>query len=186
LMSVLDCTVTERAGTVRPVMFCGRVLREAGRLCFVRLWMDPTTHPSPLYLPPPTTKFNWFVCQASHPSAYYSSPDHKFYFPLRVSFCTDLGLDLLVRGGVLNLADVQLGRALRSLAVSSPTMADYSDRARSKTWSVFARLNTGIIGSILTQGMGVCVLLFFVCVVLCMVAVLRRADPPSKESYRLF
>jgi hypothetical protein len=38
--------------------------------------------------------------------------------------------------------------------------------ARSKAWTVFARSNTGIVGSNLTHGMDVCVRLFCVCVVL--------------------
>jgi hypothetical protein len=51
--------------------------------------------------------------------------------------------------------------------------------ARSKAWTVFARSNAEIVGSNPTQGMDVFVLF---CVY---VAALRRADPPSKESYRL-
>jgi hypothetical protein len=42
------------------------------------------------------------------------------------------------------------------------------------------------MGSNPTQGMDVCLRLFWVSVVLCKVAALRRADPPSKESYRLY
>jgi hypothetical protein len=58
--------------------------------------------------------------------------------------------------------------------------------ARSEAWTVFARSNTGIVGSSPTQDMGVCVHLFCVCAVLCVqVAALRQADPLSKESYRL-
>jgi hypothetical protein len=58
--------------------------------------------------------------------------------------------------------------------------------ARSKAWTVFARLNTGIMGSNPTWGIDVCVRLFYVCAVLCVqVAALRRADQPSKETYRL-
>jgi hypothetical protein len=38
--------------------------------------------------------------------------------------------------------------------------------ARSKAWTVFARSNTGIVGSKLTRGMDICVRLFCVCVVL--------------------
>jgi hypothetical protein len=38
--------------------------------------------------------------------------------------------------------------------------------ARSKTWTVFARSNTGVVGSNPTQGMNICVRLFCVCVVL--------------------
>jgi hypothetical protein len=38
---------------------------------------------------------------------------------------------------------------------------------RSKAWTVFARLNTGIVGSNPTRGMDVCVHLFCVCIVLC-------------------
>jgi hypothetical protein len=52
--------------------------------------------------------------------------------------------------------------------------------ARSKTWTVFARWNTGIVGSNPTWGMDVSVRLFCVCAVLCVqVGALRRADPPS-------
>jgi hypothetical protein len=41
------------------------------------------------------------------------------------------------------------------------------------------------VGSNPTQGIDVCVRLFYVCAVLCEVAALRRADHSSKESYRL-
>jgi hypothetical protein len=53
--------------------------------------------------------------------------------------------------------------------------------ARSRAWTVFARSNTGIVVSNPARGMYVCVRLF--CVQL---AALRPADPPSKESYRLY
>jgi hypothetical protein len=52
--------------------------------------------------------------------------------------------------------------------------------ARSNAWTAFARSNTGIVGSYPPRDMDVCVHLFCV-----QVAALRRADPPSKESYRL-
>jgi hypothetical protein len=53
--------------------------------------------------------------------------------------------------------------------------------ARSKAWIIFARPNTGIVGSNQTQGM-----IFFAFILcFCYVAALRRTDPPSKESYRL-
>jgi hypothetical protein len=57
--------------------------------------------------------------------------------------------------------------------------------ARSKAWNVLARSNAGIVGSNPTQDVNVCLRLFSVCVVLCKVAALRRADLLSKESYRL-
>jgi hypothetical protein len=38
--------------------------------------------------------------------------------------------------------------------------------ARSKEWTIFARLNDGIVGSNPTQGMDVCVFVYSVCVVL--------------------
>jgi hypothetical protein len=57
--------------------------------------------------------------------------------------------------------------------------------ALSKAWTVFARWNAGIVGSNPTQGMDVSVCLFCVYVVLCVGSALRRADPPSKGSYRL-
>jgi hypothetical protein len=57
---------------------------------------------------------------------------------------------------------------------------------RSKAWTVLLRLKNGIVGSNPTRGMDVFVRLFCVCAVLCVqVAALRRADPPSKESYLL-
>jgi hypothetical protein len=57
---------------------------------------------------------------------------------------------------------------------------------RSKAWTVFARSNAEIMGSNPTQGMDVCVCLFWVCMLSCVqVEALRRADPPSKESYQL-
>jgi hypothetical protein len=39
--------------------------------------------------------------------------------------------------------------------------------AASKAWTVFALSNAGIVGSIPTQGMDICLCLFCVCVVLC-------------------
>jgi hypothetical protein len=58
-------------------------------------------------------------------------------------------------------------------------------RSRSKAWTVFARSITGIMGSNSTWDMDVCVRLFCLCCSV-YVAALRRADPPSKESYRLY
>jgi hypothetical protein len=52
--------------------------------------------------------------------------------------------------------------------------------ARSKPWNVFARSNTGIVGSNPTHSKDVCMR----CPV-CRLAVLRRAAPLSMESYRL-
>jgi hypothetical protein len=40
--------------------------------------------------------------------------------------------------------------------------------APSKPWTVFARSDAGIVGSNPIQGMDVCVLLFCVCVVMCL------------------
>jgi hypothetical protein len=57
--------------------------------------------------------------------------------------------------------------------------------SRSKTWTVFARSNTGFVGSNPTQGMDVCVRLVCVCVVLCVDSGLATGWSPSKESYRL-
>jgi hypothetical protein len=56
---------------------------------------------------------------------------------------------------------------------------------RSKACTVFARSEPGIVGSNHTQGMdvNVCVCAFF-CVYV-QVEALRRADHPSKESYRM-
>jgi hypothetical protein len=58
--------------------------------------------------------------------------------------------------------------------------------ARSKAWTVFARSNVGMVGSNSTQGMDICMCVYSVFVLSCVyVAVLWRAYPPSKESYRL-
>jgi hypothetical protein len=56
-----------------------------------------------------------------------------------------------------------------------------TEAAWSKARTFFANSNTGIVGSNPTRGMDVCVRLFCV-----QVEALRRADPPSKESYRLY
>jgi hypothetical protein len=61
--------------------------------------------------------------------------------------------------------------------------ADHRGRA-SKAWTVFARSNTGVVGSNPTRGMDVCVSLFCLCCPVYVTA-LRRADPPSKKSYRV-
>jgi hypothetical protein len=58
--------------------------------------------------------------------------------------------------------------------------------ARSNVWTVFARLNAGIVGSNSTQGMDVCVCVYPVFVLSCVyVGALRLADHSSKDSYRL-
>jgi hypothetical protein len=54
--------------------------------------------------------------------------------------------------------------------------------ARSKAWTLFAPWNTGIMGLNPTRGMYMSLCVYSVCV---QVAALRRADPPSKESYQL-
>jgi hypothetical protein len=63
--------------------------------------------------------------------------------------------------------------AIKIRSLSPITMA-----AQSKAWTVLVYSDTGIVGSNSTPGMDVCVRLFCV-------GALRRADPPSKESYRL-
>jgi hypothetical protein len=58
--------------------------------------------------------------------------------------------------------------------------------ARPETWTVFARSDAGVVGSNPTQVIDDCVCVYSVFVLFCVwVAALRRADPPSKESYRL-
>jgi hypothetical protein len=52
--------------------------------------------------------------------------------------------------------------------------------ALSEAWTLFARSNTGVVGSNSTRGIDVCVRLFCE-----QVTAFRWADPPSKESYRL-
>jgi hypothetical protein len=52
--------------------------------------------------------------------------------------------------------------------------------ARSKAWTVFARSNTGVVGSNRTQGMVVCVRLFCVCVVPCVGSGLTMSWSPVK------
>jgi hypothetical protein len=57
--------------------------------------------------------------------------------------------------------------------------------ARSKTWTVFVRSNTGIVGSNPTRVMHVCVRLFCVCSALRADSGLATGLPTSQESYRL-
>jgi hypothetical protein len=58
--------------------------------------------------------------------------------------------------------------------------------AQSQAWTVFARSNSGIVGSNPTQGMDICVCVYSAFVLSSVqVAALRRADHSSKESYRL-
>jgi hypothetical protein len=57
--------------------------------------------------------------------------------------------------------------------------------ACSEAWTVFARSNSRVMCSNHTQGMCVYVLLFCVCVVLCIGRCLGLADLPCKETYRL-
>jgi hypothetical protein len=59
---------------------------------------------------------------------------------------------------------------------------------RSKAWTVFARSDAGIVGSNPTEDMDACIVcIYSEFVLFCVwVEALRRADPPSKESYRLW
>jgi hypothetical protein len=58
--------------------------------------------------------------------------------------------------------------------------------ARSEAWIVFVRSNPGVVVSIPSQGMDVCVCFYSMFVLSCaLVAALRRAYPPSKVSYRV-
>jgi hypothetical protein len=50
--------------------------------------------------------------------------------------------------------------------------------SKSRAWTVFARSNTGIVGSDPTQGMDVCVRLFYVCVFLCVGSCLATGWSP--------
>jgi hypothetical protein len=64
-------------------------------------------------------------------------------------------------------------------------MTDHSGCA-SKAWTASIRSNTGIMDSNPTPGMDICVCVYYLFVLFCVqVAVLRRADHSSKESYRL-
>jgi hypothetical protein len=58
--------------------------------------------------------------------------------------------------------------------------------ARSEVWTVFACSKAWIVGSNPTQTVDVCVCVYSVLVLSCVqVSALHRADPSSKESYRL-
>jgi hypothetical protein len=73
-----------------------------------------------------------------------------------------------------------LRHELNNLAKCAPIKVT----ARSKAWTVFARSKVGTVGSNPSRGMDVWV--YSVFVLFCVqVAALRRADPPSKESYQL-
>jgi hypothetical protein len=57
--------------------------------------------------------------------------------------------------------------------------------ARAKAWTVFAGSNTAIVVSNPFQGMGVCVRLFCVCVVMCVGSGLETDWSPVQGTYRL-
>jgi hypothetical protein len=93
----------------------------------------------------------------------------------------------------LNLGDLKKGpnggvsptpQKYSQFTISISETTPITVAARSKAWFVFARLNSGIVDSNSTRGMDVCVCVYSVFMLSC-VAALRRADPPSKESYRL-
>jgi hypothetical protein len=69
--------------------------------------------------------------------------------------------------------------SLSKLQIHKYMLVHHSSRA------VFCRSNSGIVGSNPIQGMDVCVRLFCVCRVLCVVAALRHAEHLSKESHCL-
>jgi hypothetical protein len=76
-----------------------------------------------------------------------------------------------IRNEDRHLTNIGLYLVHYATATKSIIDAIYSDSpiavaARSKAWTVFARSNTGILGSNPTQGMDVCVLLFSVCVLI--------------------
>jgi hypothetical protein len=54
--------------------------------------------------------------------------------------------------------------------------------ARSKAWTILARLDTGVVGSNPTQDMDVCVHLFCFFFLFCVwVEALRQADPQQRD-----
>jgi hypothetical protein len=65
--------------------------------------------------------------------------------------------------------------------VNKWTFADHKWPARSKAWAVFARSNTGIMGSNPTRGMDVYVCLFCVFVVLCVGSGLATGWSPGQQ-----
>jgi hypothetical protein len=68
---------------------------------------------------------------------------------------------------------------IRNIVLYTLSFTPITVAAWSKAWTLFARASTATLGLNPTWGMDVCV-------VLCVeVAALRRADPLSKESYRL-
>jgi hypothetical protein len=67
------------------------------------------------------------------------------------------------------------------LTVSCNVTLTLTVTERSKTWTVVARSNAGIVGSNPTQGMDICVGLFCVCVVLCVGSGLVTGWSPVQE-----
>jgi hypothetical protein len=74
---------------------------------------------------------------------------------------------------ILRIVFVHLQRSLYS---ENAKQLPVTVTSLSEAWTVFAHFNAGIVGSNPTQSMDVCVYK----------AALQRADPPSKESYRLY
>jgi hypothetical protein len=62
---------------------------------------------------------------------------------------------------------IGIAHTRRILHIDSVLIRPVTLAARSKARNVFARLNTGIVGSNPARGMDVCLPLFCVCVVLC-------------------
>jgi hypothetical protein len=58
--------------------------------------------------------------------------------------------------------------------------------AQSKAWNALARSNTRIIGSNPTRSMDIYIMCVYSVLFCAYVEALRWADPPSKESYRLY
>jgi hypothetical protein len=68
---------------------------------------------------------------------------------------------------IMRFRYVPLWWILSKMKHANPLEEPNTVTARSKAWTIFARSNTGIVGSNPTRGIYVCVHLFCVCVVLC-------------------
>jgi hypothetical protein len=114
------------------------------------------THHMPKHVKMNTNPLQYYKCKKSM----YSSFEH-IYFLFVI-------LNLLLASKFIN-------------CICKSTLVPIIAAAQSKEWNIFARSNTGIMGSNPTRGMDVGVRLFCICVVLCVGSGLATGWSPVQE-----
>jgi hypothetical protein len=130
----------------------------------------------------------WFLCGPCWRFIKKAEENRLNQLCFETPACQELGsrgIELRNQNYWVQFSGVESLAVIWRFYVCYSTETTITGAARSKAWTVFARSNTGLVGSNPTEGMYVCVRLFCVFVVLCVGSGLTTDWFPSKESYRL-